>query len=457
MSATALTNPAEKTILRSLLKLAIPIMGVQLLQAGYQLTDAYWVGKLGANAVAAVSVNFPINFLFLSLGSGFAVAGSIMVAHHSGAGKRDRVNHVATQTLMMILLVSTLLTLISLGLSSPILSFLGVGKDIFHDALSFLRLTLSGIPVTFIFIMFQGVMRGVGKVSIPLIINMVTVTLNFLLDPILIYGWGPVPGHGVEGAAIATLITQILSAIAAIYFLIRGNLGVKLNWRGFVPDWPLIKKAFNLGLPSSVELSLRSLGLSAMFFLITPFGTQIVAVYGIGVRLLTLILIPATGMSQACTTLVGQNIGANRMDRAEKISRLAVIISFILLTGIGVLCYLGAPLIVSFFVKDNHSIVTTKSIFFIHLVSLFFGFQGIQQALGGTFKGAGDTVKSMMLSMINGWIIQIPAAILMSKVFHWGYTGVWIASPLSNILTAVLAVYWYYKGNWKNKKVTPSS
>ena len=452
MSATTLNNPTEKSILRSLLKLALPIMGVQLLQAGYQLTDAFWVGKLGPNAVAAVSVNFPINFLFLSLGSGFAIAGSIMVAHNVGAGKRNMVNHVATQTLMMILLVSVLLTIISLSLSSPILSFLGIGKEIFPDALGFLRLTLLGIPVTFIFIMFQGVMRGVGKVSIPLIINMVTVALNFLLDPLFIYGWGPITGHGVEGAAIATLITQVISAIVAVYFLVRGNLGVKLKWKGFAMDWPLIKKAFKLGLPSSIELSLRSLGLSAMFFLITPFGTQIVASYGIGVRLLTLILIPAMGMSQACTTLVGQNIGANRMDRAEKISRLAVTISFVMLTGIGVLCYFGAPLIVSFFVKDKSS-VTTTSIFFIHLVSLFFGFQGIQQALSGTFKGAGDTMKSMLLSIINGWIIQIPAAILMSKVFHWGYTGVWIASPLSNILTALLSVYWYYRGNWKYKKV----
>jgi putative MATE family efflux protein len=452
MHSPALTKKSEKTILRSLLKLAIPIMGVQLLQAGYQLTDAYWVGKLGANAVAAVSVNFPINFLFLALGSGFAIAGSIMVAHNAGAGKREMVNHVATQTLMMILIVSVLLTVISLSLSSPILSFLGVGNDIFKDALGFLRVTLLGIPVTFIFIMFQGQMRGVGKVSIPLVINIITVILNFLLDPLLIYGWGPIAGHGVEGAAIATLITQVLSAIAALYFLVRGNLGVKLNWRAFAPDWKLIKKAFKLGLPSSIELSLRSLGLSAMFFLITPFGTQLLAAYGIGVRLLTLILIPAMGMSQACTTLVGQNIGGKRMDRAEQISKLAAIISFVMLTGIGIICYLSAPVIVSFFVRDN-SIVTTKSIFFIHLVSLFFGFQGLQQALGGTFKGAGDTLKSMLLSIINGWVIQIPAAVLMSKVFHWGYTGVWIASPLSNILTALLAVYWYYRGNWKNKKV----
>ncbi|MFY0254551.1 MATE family efflux transporter [Chitinophaga sp. 30R24] len=443
---------SDKTILRALLKLALPTMGVQLLQTGYQLTDAYWVGRLGANAVAAVAVNFPVNFLFLSLGSGFAVAGSILVAQNVGAGKRQMVDHVTTQTFTMIVLVSLLLTVVSCCLSAPILSLLGVSATIFPDALLFLRITLLGIPLTFIFILFQSVMRGVGKVSVPLVINVITVVLNFLLDPLFIYGWGPIAAHGVAGAAIATLITQLLSAIAGVYLLLDGKQGIKLKWRELAPDWPLIRKAFKLGLPSSVELSVRSLGLNVMVLLVTGYGTAILAVYGIGVRLLTLIVIPAMGMSMASSTLVGQSIGANLPERAEKISRLALMITFIFLSGIGILCYIFAPIVVGFFVKGNEYVMQ-EAVAYIHVGALFFGFLGLQQVLGGIFKGAGDTVKSMLLSIINGWVIQFPAALVLSRLFHFGYLGVWMASPLSNVFTAMIALYWYQKGRWKSKRL----
>ncbi len=288
--------------------------------------------------------------------------------------------------------------------------------------------------------------------SLPLIINAVTVLLNFLLDPLLIYGWGPVAGHGVAGAAMATLLTQVLSAIAAMVILTGGKQGIKLKWRGLAPDWPLIGKAFKLGLPSSIELSARSLALSTMVLLVTPYGTQVLAVYGIGVRLLTLIVIPAMGMSMACSALVGQNMGAGRLDLAEKISHLAVAIIFWLLSGVGVLCYFLAPLIVRFFVKGNPA-VAEGGIQFIHIGSLFFGFLGMQQVLGGAFKGGGDTGRSMMVSIINGWIIQLPMALVMSRWFGWGYIGIWISSPLSNVLTSGLAWFWYKKGAWKNKKL----
>jgi len=443
---------SKENLLRVLLKLALPVMAIQFLQTGYQLTDAYWVGKLGGNAVAAVSVNFPINFVVLALGSGFAIAGSILVAQFAGAKKKDMVDHVATQTLFMILIVSFFLATIAYLAAPKILLLLGIGPDIFADSLVFLRISLLGIPASFVFIMFQGVMRGIKRVKIPLLINVVTLLLNFALDPLFIYGWEPIGAHGVAGAAIATFITQMLSAVAGLYILAGGYQGIQLKWKEMRPDWPLIRKSFKLGFPSSIEFSARSLALSTMVFLVTAYGTQTLAVYGIGVRLLSLIVIPAMGMSQATSTLVGQSMGAGKIEDAAHITRLATWICFGLLSSIGVICYFFAPVIANFFVQHEPT-VKDGSVVFIHIGAFFFGFMGIQAVLGGAFKGAGLTTRSMLLSIINGWLIQIPAAIVLSRLFHWGYIGIWISSPLSNVVASLIAVFWYRRGDWKHKKL----
>src|SRR4030095_8148474 len=175
----------EGPVLPSLLRLAIPIVIANVLQSAYQLTDAFWVGRLGGAAVAAVPVSFPVIFLSIALGMGFGIAGSTLVAQYVGARNQRMVNHVASQTLLMVALTS-----ISLG------------------ALRFIRFSFVSLVTVFGFSMFQAVMRGVGQVTLPLYIVLGTVLLNFLLDPLFIFGWGPLPAAGVAGAAYATLGTQ---------------------------------------------------------------------------------------------------------------------------------------------------------------------------------------------------------------------------------------------------------
>jgi MATE family, multidrug efflux pump len=146
-----------------------------------------------------------------------------------------------------------------------------------------------------------------------------TVVMNFALDPLFIFGWGPVPGQGVMGAALATLVTQALAALIGMVILLRGRHGIELSWRGLVPDPPYIKRAFFLGFPGSVELSTRGLGLVVMSFLVASFGTLTTAAYGVGSTVLQVVMIPAMGLSMAVSTLVGQNIGAGNIQRASRI------------------------------------------------------------------------------------------------------------------------------------------
>jgi putative MATE family efflux protein len=247
----------EGPIGKALVRLAIPIILGNLLQTGYQLTDAFWVGRLGAAAVAAVSVSFPLMFLVIALGSGLAMAGATLSAQYMGAGRQDMVNHVAAQTMMMVAITSAVLGAAGYLLAPSLLTLLGVASDVHAGALGFMRVSSIGVIFVFLYAMFQALMRGVGQTRIPLLIVLGTVALNFVLDPLLIFGWGWLPGQGVIGAALATLITQALAALLGIAVFLRGRHGIQLSWRGFRPDGPYLKRAFFLGFPGSVELSTR--------------------------------------------------------------------------------------------------------------------------------------------------------------------------------------------------------
>src|SRR4051812_22862441 len=192
----------EGPILRSLLKLAIPISVANILQAAYQLIDAFWVGRLGGNAVAAVSVSTPIMFLTIALGAGLAIAGSTLIAQYFGARNQEMVDHVAAQTLLMVVFVSVVLGTLGYIAAPMLLRLMGVAPDVYGGAPGVMRVWFVGIVFNFFFFMFQSLMRGVGRGKLPVYIVLGRVILNFIIAPPLILGWGPIPAFGVMGAAM---------------------------------------------------------------------------------------------------------------------------------------------------------------------------------------------------------------------------------------------------------------
>lgn len=442
----------QGNLLKGLLALAMPIIGANLLQTGYQLVDAFWVGRLGANAVAAVSISYPVNFLLISLSSGFAFAGSILVAQYAGAKNYKMVNHVAAQTLTMVVLTSIMLSSIAYVLSPNILYALGVEEQIFDDANFFQRMIFVGLVFNFGFIMFQSLLRGIGEVRIPLYINAATLGLNFILDPLFIYGWGPIPAFGVTGAAVSTLCTLMLSSLIGHYILFKGTADIKLTLKGFSFDGALLKKAIKIGAPSSIEISARALGLTLMTGIAAKFGTEVLAAYGVGSRLISFVVIFGLGLLRASSTVVGQNMGAQQIDRAERGATYAAWIGFGGLTIIGILFYFFAePLVTAFMVAEAH--VVQMGVDFLKIVSLSFGFMGAQLALVGTLRGSGNTVESMILTIIGIWIIQFPFAWFVSEMDQFKELGVWWSFPVSYVIPCILTVIWFKRGKWKEKKL----
>jgi putative MATE family efflux protein len=435
-------------LLKQLIKLAIPIVIANILHTAYQITDTFWVGRLGANAVASVSLGFPIIFLLISLGGGMAVAGTILVAQYKGKKDYKNLNFMAGQTFFMMFVVAIILTIVGYFLSPVIVNLMTSDPLIAPDAIAYLRITFMGLIFPFIFYVFQSLMRGVGDVKIPMLIVLGTVILNLFLDPLFIINYN----LGVSGAAIATIITEALAALIGILILFNGKYGIRLKFSDIKPNFNIVKKIFKLGLPSSMDQTTRSLAMTVMIFIVTGFGTAVTAAYGIGGRILSFIIIPAFGISMATSTLVGQNMGRKDIKKAKEVARLGMILGFLFLQTLAILIFIFAVPLATFFVPGETEVIAIAANF-IRVMSFTMGFAGIHIVMVGTLVGAGDTVAPMILTIISLWVFRIPLAYFLSKT-NLSYEGIWWAFPIANVLGLLVAYIWYRRGTWQKKEIT---
>ncbi len=439
-------------VLQSLLGLALPIMGANMLLVANQFIDAFWVGRLGAVGVASVSVSTPIIIVMLTFGMGFGIAGTALVAQYAGARRRDMVDEVAGQTLITVLALSFVLAILGALAAPLLLDLMGVAPDVRAGALAFLHIGFLSLPFSFAYFMFQGLMRGVGHASITLKLTAGMVLLNFLLNPILIFGAGPIPAMGVAGSALSTLIAQFCVVVVALTLLSRGRQGVRVHWRKLRPDFDAIKRTFLLGYPAAIEGAARGLSLIVMTFLVAGFGTVATASYGVGNTILSLIVIPAMGFSMAASTLVGQNIGAGQIERAERVGRAACVISFVGLCICGLLCIAFAETLVRLFVPRDARVIHEAGDF-VRIMSWSFGLMGLHYACTGVLRGAGLMTKTMLISLIAQWAVQFPLAYILAERTPLGTHGIYWAIFVASFVAAGMAFYMFARGDWKRARL----
>lgn len=438
----------EGSILKALIHLSIPLIMTNILQTAYNLTDTFWVGRLGKEAVAAVSLSFPIIFIIISLGMGLAISGSILVAQQKGANNHEQINHIATQTLISVFTFSLFLSLIGYFLSPELIGLMKVEPKVFEEAVGYLKISFIGMSFMFIFMVFQSMMRSIGEVKLPFYIVLSTVLLNLILDPLFIFGWKDIiPATGVRGAAYASIGTQILASFIGIFILIKGKKGIHLLLNDYLPDKKLLIKMIKMGIPVSIEQVSRALGIFIMITLVTGFGTLALASYGIGSRILSFIIIPAFGLGMATSTLVGQNIGAEKQERVKKTIQLSLKIAFFVMSFLGILFFIFASDIARFFIPKEQATIK-ESAFFIKHIAVSFGFMGTLIVMVGAFRGAGKTKISMLLTLFSVWILRFPLAYILSKYTSFELEGIWLAYPITNITTAFIGFLILFKYKW---------
>ncbi len=434
-------------VFRDLFRIALPLMLGSFLQMVYNLTDSYFLGKLGKEELSAPAIVMTLIFFLVTFGMGLAEAGSTLIAQSKGKNDQQRVDFYLGQSTLALVLVSLVIMVFGLVIAKPLLHLLRTPQEILYFALDYMIIIFWGIPLMFGFFVAQSALRGVGNTKTPFKIQLVTVTLNVILDPILIYGWLGVPALGVRGAAIATVTARGLASVLAFAVLIRGKHGVHLKASNLKPDTAAILLMLRVGVPAALGRSIAMLGFVVLQGIVNTFGTAVIAAFGVGNRIINLFNVPCMSISMGTAAMIGQSLGAKDYERAHQVIVVSIksVLGFIVPSM--TLMFFWGNLVTRFFVNDPDTIYHGAMLFRIVSVSVIFF--GLFNVVAGTSQGAGDTKPLMVLQILRLWGFRVPVAYLLALTFGFGPPGIWVGMFISNIACFVLGLLWLRRGSWK--------
>jgi putative MATE family efflux protein len=437
----------------SIWRMAIPmIIEMVVLNISMGL-DTFWVGQRGEAAVAAVTVSMSIRWVVNSLANGLGIGGMATVARRTGEGNQNAASHAATQTIILGIVVSVFLAVVGNLMARPSLVLLGSEPDVLPLAIAYLRVTMTGMFTMVLIFVINAMLRGAGEAQIAMRALILATAVTVALEPVLVLGLGPAPELGIAGAAWSFVLGYGAGVIYQLWVLLSGRarLGVQLST--VRPDFPLMGSIVRIALPSTVQMTLRSSSRLAIIAIVGAFGTAALAAYGVANRLLMFVVIPTFGLGNACSALVGQNLGAEKPERAERIGWWVSAYAALYTAAIVALVVVSAPTLIDLFVKDATAEVVDLGVDYLHIVgpSLLAMTVGIVLARG--FDGAGNTVPAMVVNLITLWGIEVGVAFFLSRSAGMGPTGVWVGRALAGIANGVLFAVWFRRGRWKLKEV----
>lgn len=443
-----------------LAELAWPLVLGNLLQTFYNLADMFWVGRVSPDAVAAVSLMFPLTYLFISTALGLTAATIALVSQYVGAGDDRRADRVVAQTILLTLVVSAALATLGLLFRREMLTLIGAEGAVFEASLAYIEVIFLALPLTFLFFAFRASLQGAGDTKTAMWLMLLSAGINVVVDPFFILGWGPFPAMGTRGAAWATFVARAFATAAGVAVLLRGGFGVKLHLRDLKPDLEIQAKLVGVGYPAAIDGWARSFAAVVMAAFVTPFGTAAIAAYGIGVRLMSVTWTVAGAVGQATATGVGQNLGAETPERAKSVTWVATAGTIVVLFAVGALCVAVPEFMVGIFVDDPGVIAEGRV--FLRYVAPFWAFFGGTMVVQGAFRGAGQTKVAMALSFLSRWVFRVPVAVALAFTTVTvplvgvtvdvgpavGVEGIWAAFSFGAFASFLVAVFWFRLGRW---------
>jgi len=454
MKRQLLRRPDDLTtgpITRSLLKLAWPVMLSNLFQTLYNFADRLWLGRWGSVGIAAVQVSFPLVFLTISVASGITVAGMALIAQYTGANREEDANLAAGQVFVFSAALAAILAAIGYFTAGPIMSLMGADPELTAAATTYLQIIFIGAPLIFSTFLFAALLNGIGDTVTPMILMAVSVGANIILDPFFIFGWGPFPEWGVMGAAVATVLARGLVALAGFYLLFSGKLGIHIRVSHLKPRWGQIRQIASIGSMASIGQTGTALGFTILNGALARLGTAVISAFGIGTAFISIVLMPAMGLGQATSTMVGQNLGASKPERARRVAWDGMLISTVILVAAAALVIPFRQNLIRFFMSDPE--VLEIGVRMLLLVGFAFPFMGVFQVMIGVYQGSGHTAYSMFFGLFRLWGLRIPLIYLLAYVLSWGADGVWWAMFWSNLGAALVSLGCFLTGNWARRVI----
>ena len=443
-------NITNKPILKTLITVSWPIIFGQIMQLLYILGDTFWIGKLGPDYLAAISISLPLIFIVISLAAGFSIAGMTLVAQYTGAQLKEKADLAAGQCLFISVLISGFLSGLGLIFGQELLKLMGVsGETLFHSW-EYFQVMMGAIPLFIIFHIFTSILQGIGNSLTPMKTKMVIVTGNIIFDPIFIFGWSIFPELGVKGAAVGTIVAYSAGSIVGLYILSSGKY-INIKITHLKPKWKIIKKILYIGLPAALGMSGLAVGMSLMTSIVARFGNITLAAWGISKRIISFIHIPAVGLSRGTGILVGQYLGNNQPKETNKTVFISSTGTFCLIFIIAIILPYIAPFLISIFTNSVEVIKTGTQ--YLKIVGFGYAFFSIHQIFCGALRGAGKTIEQTVFRFLTLLILQIPLSLLFAFYLSWGERGIWWGIFTAKLVGTLIIFIWFIQGKWQNKVI----
>ena len=440
------------SIPRHLLNFSIPMLLGNLLQTGYGIVNTVWVGqKLGADAVGATQVSFPIIFMLISLASGATLATTILVSQYYGAKDFKMVEKVVNNSFSIAMILGTVLTIAGILASDFILRLMGTPAEIFTIASSYLKISIAGFILLFLTFLITSILRGIGDTKTPLIFMAIGIGINAVLDPLMIIGIGPFPKLGLDGAAYASLIAQTLAFIMAMIYLNCKKHFVAINLKKLTLDRHLTYLIFKIGLPSMVQQTLVAISSAFITSFVNAFGAIATAAFGAAGRIENIVFMPMMSFGMAASALAGQNLGAGRSDRVRDVFKWGVIMTSVVTLTLSGLILAFPRLLLMMFIQEPG--VLDIGVGYLRIVGCSYILFAILFISNGIINGAGKTLVTMAFTIITIWAVRVPlAAILMKTSLQ--IHGVWLSVDIGFAVGIIISLSYYFSGRWKKSIIS---
>ncbi len=434
-----------------IIHLAGPMLLGAVLSNFQSLIDLYWVGRLGSHAVAGIAFGGTIFMMLFPVLMGMATGALALISRAIGAGDSEEANLVAGQSVVLSLAFGLIAGAIGWLLTPVACELMSAPPEVKEVAVSYLRIIFAGNFTICVLVVANSVLQGAGNTVIPTCAMALANVINIILDPILIFGLFGLPAMGIRGAAVATVTSQAIAAGIVMILMSRGIAGIRLRRRHYLPAFSIWWRLTRVGTPGTGQMLSRSLMSLVLMRVVAVGGSAAIAAYGIGLRFHMIALMPAFSLAGAAATLVGQNLGAKRPERAARAAWMATGMAAVMLGFSAVILVSGAPWMVSFFDKSDS--VLAIGVSYLRIVSPFYVFAAMAIVLGRALMGAGDTMSSMVLTLIPLWGLQVPLALLLPRYTVIPTDGVWYAVAISVSVHGFMVAAWFMRGKWKYKQV----
>lgn len=439
----------EGNLFKAIITLAVPIMINSFIQTMYNLTDTFWLGKIGNDPMAAITLVSPVQNMIINFGMGITTAGSILISQFLGAKQDQQARTMANHICLVSIIFSLVCASICFAATPGIVGWLGADGDIYTFGITYLRIVVLDMPFLFMINIFTAVYQAQGDTVRPMLINLLGIIINLILDPLfmVVFKWG------IAGAALATLLAKIPSALICTALLFNKKKFIHISFKNFKFEKTKLTDIIKVGLPTAIGGSTMQLGFLLMTKNVLVYGSVATAAYGIGNKINSIITMPSNGVGSAVSTIVGQNMGAKQTDRAKSGYKLAMrmIVGFLFVGGLILSRRFIAQPIVSIFSSSPETISLATD--FLCIMAICCWTNGIYNCTMGLFQGSGHTMITMAVDASRIWVFRFLTLWICQELLGMGVESIWYSVVVSNATSALILYILYHTGIWKKSTV----